>query len=74
MSRPIDYFFTPQSPWAYLGHARFVDLLRASRRAVRVLPVDYGRIFPLLGRPAAGPARRSARPIDWRNCAALPRT
>ena len=49
MSRPVDYFFTPQSPWAYLGHARFVELLRASRRAVRVLPVDYGRIFPLSG-------------------------
>ena len=43
MSRTVLYYFTPQSPWTYLGHARFTDLLRASRREVAVLPVDYGR-------------------------------
>lgn len=49
MLRPIDYYFTPQSPWSYLGHARFVELARASRRPVRVRAVDYGRIFPVSG-------------------------
>ena len=24
LSMPIDYYFAPQSPWTYLGHARFV--------------------------------------------------
>ncbi|MEY3474852.1 MAG: hypothetical protein RL087_1310, partial [Pseudomonadota bacterium] len=24
MSRTIDYYFAPQSPWTYLGHERFV--------------------------------------------------
>ena len=73
MSRPIDYFFTPQSPWAYLGHARFVDLLRASRRAVRVLPVDYGRIFPLSGGLPLGqraPQRQAYRLAELRRFAA----
>jgi len=49
MSRTIDYYFAPQSPWTFLGHERLLQLLRASRREVRVLPVDYGRIFPASG-------------------------
>lgn len=72
MSRPIDYYFTPQSPWAYLGHARFVDLLRASRRAVRVLPVDYGRIFPRSGGLPLGqraPQRQAYRLVELRRFA-----
>ena len=27
--RLVDYYFAPQSPWAYLGHARFAALLAA---------------------------------------------
>ena len=34
MSRTILYYFTPQSPWSYLGHARFAELLARSRREV----------------------------------------
>jgi 2-hydroxychromene-2-carboxylate isomerase len=51
MSNPlaIDYYFTPLSPWTYLGHARFVALARAAGAAVQVLPVDYGAIFPVSG-------------------------
>lgn len=49
MSRTVLYYFAPQSPWAYLGHARFCDLLTRSRRDVAVLPVDYGRIFAASG-------------------------
>ena len=72
MSHSIDYFFTPQSPWAYLGHARFVELLGASRRAVRVLPVDYGRIFPLSGGLPLGqraPQRQAYRLVELRRFA-----
>ncbi|QTD45266.1 2-hydroxychromene-2-carboxylate isomerase [Ottowia testudinis] len=49
MSRTVLYYFAPQSPWAYLGHARLADLVARSRREVAVLPVDYGRIFPQSG-------------------------
>ena len=24
-AKTIDYYFTPMSPWAYLGHERFVN-------------------------------------------------
>jgi 2-hydroxychromene-2-carboxylate isomerase len=49
MGRVIDYYFTPQSPWAYLGHARFTAMAKAHGAMVRVRPVDYGAIFPVSG-------------------------
>lgn len=49
MSTTIDYYFTPQSPWTYLGHTRFVQIAAAAGAAVRVLPVDFGKIFPISG-------------------------
>ena len=64
MGRAIDYFFAPQSPWTYLGHARFVRLAREHNAQVRVRPVDLGRVFavsgglPLSQRPAQRQAYR----------------
>lgn len=49
MGRTVDYYFVPQSPWTYLGHERFAALLRETGTAVRVLPMDLGRIFPISG-------------------------
>lgn len=72
MSRAVDYYFTPQSPWTYLGHARFVAMLKASRRDVRVLPVDYGRIFPISGGlPLArrAPQRQAYRLVELKRFA-----
>ncbi len=45
----IQYYLTPVSPWAYLGHARFCALAKAADARVEVLPVDYGAIFPISG-------------------------
>ena len=45
----VDYFFATVSPWAYLGHARFVAMTQAAGAAVRVKPMDLGEIFPLSG-------------------------
>ena len=45
----IEYFLTPVSPWTYLGHARFCAIASAARATVKVLPVDYGVIFPASG-------------------------
>ena len=39
MPAHVDYYFTPSSPWTYLGHDRFVQLLQDSGSTVRVLPV-----------------------------------
>ena len=50
MPTPIDYYFAPQSPWAYLGHARFTQLARDAGALVRVRPVDIGgQVFPVSG-------------------------
>jgi 2-hydroxychromene-2-carboxylate isomerase len=49
MTHHVDYYFTPVSPWAFLGHARFVKLLRDSGASVSVRPVDFAAIFPASG-------------------------
>ena len=50
MPHTIDYYFAPQSPYAYLGHARFEAISRAAGATVRVLPVDLGgKVFPVSG-------------------------
>jgi 2-hydroxychromene-2-carboxylate isomerase len=45
----VDYYFAPQSPWTYLGHARLCDLLHKAGAEVRVMPVDLGGVFPVSG-------------------------
>ncbi len=49
MNQTIDYFFAPQSPWTYLGHERFAALAQAAQATVRVLPVDFGKVFAVSG-------------------------
>ena len=69
MTRSIDYFLAPQSPWTYLGHARFVAMARAADAAVRVLPVDLGRVFPVSGGLPLGrraPQRQAYRLVELR--------
>jgi 2-hydroxychromene-2-carboxylate isomerase len=49
MSRNVDYYFTPVSPFAYLGHERFVAIARARHATIGVKPIDLGRVFPVSG-------------------------
>ncbi len=50
MSHSVDYYFVPQSPWAYLGHQRFQKILKNSGATVRVMPFDLGgKVFPISG-------------------------
>lgn len=49
MTITIDYYFTPQSPWTYLGHARFAAMAGSAGAAINVLPADFNRIFPISG-------------------------
>jgi carboxymethylenebutenolidase len=69
MSTTVAYCFAPQSPWTYLGHDRFVALARAAGASVRVMPVDFGRIFPVSGGlPLAkrAPQRQAYRLVELR--------
>jgi 2-hydroxychromene-2-carboxylate isomerase len=69
-STTIDYYFSPQSPWTYLGHLRLWDIARASKATVRVLPVDLGgKVFPVSGgQPLAAraPQRQAYRLVELR--------
>lgn len=72
MDRVIDYFFAPQSPWTYLGHERFANIVAHCNAQLRVKPVDISRLFavsgglPLAQRPRQ---RQSYRLIDLARCA-----
>ena len=49
MSLVIEYYFAPQSPWAYLGHQRLQDIAAAAGATIELLPADFGRIFAMSG-------------------------
>src|SRR5450755_148055 len=67
MPKTIDYYFSPQSPWTYLGHERFARIATAAKAKINVLPVDLGRVFPVSGGlPLAkrAPQRQAYRLIE----------
>ncbi|TFW32536.1 2-hydroxychromene-2-carboxylate isomerase [Massilia horti] len=49
MSKVIQYFFAPQSPWTYLGHDRLLTLARQYGAQVEPRPFDLARVFGLTG-------------------------
>ena len=50
MPLTVDYYFAPQSPYAYLGHQRFSELIHVAGAQVNVLPIDLGgKVFPISG-------------------------
>lgn len=73
MSREIDYYFSLQSPWAYIGHKPFRDLVSAFDLKVNHKPVVLVDLFsetgglPLLKRH---PVRQRYRMVElqrWRD-------
>ena len=65
----VDYYFSPHSPWTYLGHARFAAIAREAGATVRLLPVDLGGVFPVSGGlPLAkrAPQRQAYRLVELR--------
>ena len=68
MSHSVDYYFAPQSPWAYLGHQRFQNILKKSGASVRVMPIDLGgKVFPISGGLPLGqraPQRQAYRSLS----------
>jgi 2-hydroxychromene-2-carboxylate isomerase len=72
MARQIDYYFSIQSPWAYIGHALFQDLAAAHQLKVNYKPVFLIEVFSETGGlPLAKrhPARQRYRMMElqrWR--------
>jgi len=78
MPKIVDYYFSPMSPWTYLGHLRFAGMLARFGAQVNVKPVDYSRIFPVSGGlpvKQRAPQRQAYRMIElrrWREHLGLP--
>lgn len=49
MTKICEYYFAPQSPWAYLGHARLAALAAQHGAHIELKPCDIGKIFSLSG-------------------------
>lgn len=74
MADIIDYYLSPVSPFAYLGHDVLVATARRHGAEVAVKPIDLGRVFPASGGlPLAkrAPQRQAYRLVELRRWAAL---
>ncbi len=45
----LEYFMSPGSPWSFMGHQRFIEIVNKFNVNVNMYPVNYGEIFPLSG-------------------------
>jgi 2-hydroxychromene-2-carboxylate isomerase len=69
----IDYYLSLNSPWAYLGAARFIEMTRTSGATVRVKPARFGQVFERTGGlplPKRSPERRAYRMMELKRWAA----
>ncbi|MBY0437721.1 MAG: 2-hydroxychromene-2-carboxylate isomerase [Burkholderiales bacterium] len=67
MVRTVQYWFSTASPWAWLGSARFAQLVERTQTAVLVEPIDLGAVFAATGGtpfPSRSPARQSYRQLE----------
>lgn len=78
MSKVCEYFFAPPSPWAYLGHDRFVALARKYGVQIEIKPCDLGKVFnvsgglPLAKRPPQRQAYRLVELKRWSEFLQIP--
>ena len=78
MTKTIDYYFSVNSPWMYLGHARFVTIAKRAGAHVNVKPMDSARVFaasgglPLPQRPRQRQLYRMAELKRWRAHLGIP--
>lgn len=78
MSKIVDYYFTPQSPWAYLGGKRFAEIAKKHGATVAVKPIDLGKAFsvsggmPLAKRPPQRQAYRLQEMARWKKKLNMP--
>jgi len=78
MGKVCEYFFAPHSPFAYLGHARFVALAKQYDVQVVLKPFDLSKIFgqsgglPLAKRAPQRQAYRLKELERWSKFLGLP--
>ncbi|QIB34468.1 2-hydroxychromene-2-carboxylate isomerase [Ancylobacter pratisalsi] len=67
MSRTIDYYFSTVSPWAFMGYATFLDVVKRHGVHVDFRPVGLGNLFAETGGtalPKRHPARQRYRLVE----------
>ena len=76
----IGYYMTLNSPWTYLGSARFAQIAKRHGCTVDIKPARFGEIFSKTGGlplPKRSPERRAYRMMElkrWRENTGLPIT
>ncbi|MDQ7968047.1 MAG: 2-hydroxychromene-2-carboxylate isomerase [Oxalicibacterium faecigallinarum] len=69
MSKVCEYYFAPQSPWSYFGHARLIELAKRYEVQIDMKPIDLSQLYnaagglPLAKRP---PQRQAYRLVELR--------
>lgn len=77
MSRTVDYYFSTQSPWAFIGFPTFLDVARRHGARIDYRPVFLGELFAETGGlplPKRHPARQRYRLVElkrWRDARGL---
>ena len=72
MPKHVDYYVSLNSPWAYLGSARFAAMAQKHGADVTIWPVDFGSVFAVSGGlplPKRAPQRQAYRMMElkrWR--------
>lgn len=78
MSKLVEYYFAPQSPWAYLGHARLIAIAQRHGTRIDLKPCDLGKVFsvsgglPLAKRPVQRQAYRLVELKRWSEYLGIP--
>jgi 2-hydroxychromene-2-carboxylate isomerase len=69
MPKTCEYYFAPQSPFAYFGHARLVAGAKRHGAKITLKPADFGKIFSVSGGlalPQRAPQRQAYRLLELR--------
>jgi 2-hydroxychromene-2-carboxylate isomerase len=78
MSKVVDYYMTPVSPWTYLGHDRLRAVCAKHGAQIHLRVMDLGKVFPASGgvslrdRPPQRRAYRLAELKRWRDYLGMP--
>jgi 2-hydroxychromene-2-carboxylate isomerase len=78
MSKTVEYFMAPASPWAYLGHQRFVAIAKKHHANIELKPADIAKVFgatggvPVAQRPLQRQAYRLAELTRWSTYLQIP--
>lgn len=78
MAKTVEYYLSLQSPFAYFGHARLVQIAARHAAGIDIHPVNLPKVFAATGGvplPQRAPERRAYRLVElarWRDYLRVP--